>query len=376
MMSQAQNRALPLRTTSAGILCWRETVRRKQGATPAGPKIAWLGLHVLIISLLATMDNDLTAGGAGYQAAFWFAVVGNVVAFACVANSNPGYVDERDLGDRDSLAERGSVRETGCANDDDYGGDVADASDATGAAETDPARDKGKAPAVVATAAPAIEEDEDAHVELLATGISSSGGGDDADAADDADDIAPLGQVCKHCDAWQGLRTKHCHDCGRCVRKFDHHCFWVGTCVGEKNHARFVTYLFTETAGILWAFHISVTGVRMYDTWDEIFQKNAGPVIMCFVLFLFILFVGGLFGFHVFCMATNQTTWEVASKRKISYLKGVPDNVYAFDRGFARNVREFCCAPPPARYEMRSLRELRQFSAKETIWENRYWVCC
>ena len=77
-----------------------------------------------------------------------------------------------------------------------------------------------------------------------------------------------------------------------------------------------------------------------------------------------------------FCMATNQTTWEVASKRKISYLKGVPDNVYAFDRGFARNVREFCCAPPPARYEMRSLRELRQFSAKETIWENRYWVCC
>ncbi len=373
-MSKAQKRALPLRTTGAGILCWRETVRRKQGATPAGPKIAWLGLHVLIIALLGTMDNDLTAGGAGYQAAFWFAVVGNVVAFACAANSNPGYVDERDRGDRDALAERGSVRrETSRADDVDNRGDVADAGDATGAAETDPARDKGKAPAVVkAPAAPAAEDDEDAHVELLATGNSSSAGaGDDA-----ADDAAPLGQVCKHCDAWQGLRTKHCHDCGRCVRKFDHHCFWVGTCVGEKNHARFVTYLFTETAGILWAFHISVTGVRMYDTWDEIFQKNAGPVIMCFVLFLFILFVGGLFGFHVFCMATNQTTWEVASKRKISYLKGVPDNVYAFDRGFARNVREFCCAPPPARYEMRSLRELRQFSAKETIWENRYWVCC
>ena len=89
-MSKAQKRALPLRTTGAGILCWRETVRRKQGATPAGPKIAWLGLHVLIIALLGTMDNDLTAGGAGYQAAFCFAVVGNVVAFACAANSNPG----------------------------------------------------------------------------------------------------------------------------------------------------------------------------------------------------------------------------------------------------------------------------------------------
>ena len=378
MMSKARKRALPLRTTGAGILCWREPVRRKQGATPAGPKIAWLGLHVLIISLLRAMDNDLTAGGAGYQAAFWFAVVGNVVAFACAANSNPGYVDERDRGDRDALAERGSVRGTSRGDDDD---DVAPVvvvgdGDATGAAETDPPRDKGKAPAAVATVTlTEAEDDEDTHVELLATGTSSSGGGAD-DAADAADDVAPLGQVCGHCDAWQGLRTKHCHDCGRCVRKFDHHCFWVGTCVGEKNHARFVTYLFTETAGILWAFHISNTGVRMYNTWDEMFSKNAGPVLMSFALFLFILFVGGLFGFHVFCIATNQTTWEIASKRKISYLKGVPDNVYAFDRGLARNVREFCCALPPARYEMRSLRELRQFSEKETIWENRYWVCC
>ena len=95
---------------------------------------------------------------------------------------------------------------------------------------------------------------------------------------------------CKHCDAWQGLRTKHCHECGRCVRKFDHHCFWVGTCVGEKNHARFTTYLGTQTALIVWAFHISNTGVRYQQTFTELFEKNAGPVFMSFALFLFILF--------------------------------------------------------------------------------------
>jgi hypothetical protein len=26
----------------------------------------------------------------------------------------------------------------------------------------------------------------------------------------------------------------------RCIRKMDHHCFWIGTCVGERNHGRFL----------------------------------------------------------------------------------------------------------------------------------------
>jgi hypothetical protein len=120
---------------------------------------------------------------------------------------------------------------------------------------------------------------------------------DDAAAADDDDDDAvPGGQMCKHCDAWQGLRTKHCHDCGRCVRRFDHHCFWVGTCVGEKNHARFVCYLASQNALILWAFHIASSGVRYRPTAREMLDDNAGAVMMCVALLLFILFVGSLLG--------------------------------------------------------------------------------
>ena len=39
-------------------------------------------------------------------------------------------------------------------------------------------------------------------------------------------------RFCKRCRLQQPLRTKHCYDCGRCVRTHDHHCPWVGSCVG------------------------------------------------------------------------------------------------------------------------------------------------
>ena len=43
----------------------------------------------------------------------------------------------------------------------------------------------------------------------------------------------PVGaRNCSYCGVNQMLRTKHCHDCARCVSKFDHHCFWLGNCVG------------------------------------------------------------------------------------------------------------------------------------------------
>ena len=48
---------------------------------------------------------------------------------------------------------------------------------------------------------------------------------------------------CSKCNIDQPVRSKHCKSCDACIATFDHHCIWVGNCIGEKNRALFMVYL-------------------------------------------------------------------------------------------------------------------------------------
>jgi ankyrin repeat protein len=50
--------------------------------------------------------------------------------------------------------------------------------------------------------------------------------------------------LCVHCHVWHapGGSVHHCKTCRRCVRGFDHHCPWLGVCIGRDNHRHFVIF--------------------------------------------------------------------------------------------------------------------------------------
>lgn len=68
-----------------------------------------------------------------------------------------------------------------------------------------------------------------------------------------SDDIIVVEQrKCTVCQLDQPLRTKHCKDCNKCVALHDHHCPWLGNCVGERNRFWFYWYLVFQCT-LLWS---------------------------------------------------------------------------------------------------------------------------
>jgi len=144
---------------------------------------------------------------------------------------------------------------------------------------------------------------------------------------------------CTHCKIEQPIRTKHCKECEKCVNCFDHHCFWIGNCVGEKNHRLFVIFLF---------FQIGLFGMAIWQ-FASAFQKAPSVFEWLFknwillsgllmsIIFFFVTI--GLFVFHFYLISTNQTTWETMGTS--TYMTEVPDGVLPFNRGVWVNCLRF-----------------------------------
>jgi palmitoyltransferase len=109
--------------------------------------------------------------------------------------------------------------------------------------------------------------------------------------------------------------------CNHCVATYDHHCPWIGNCVGEKNRRFFFLFMLMQLVECIWALSLFVSSfVSSHETKKWLFD-NALRLLGSVITGFFIIMVGSLVVIHIFLASKNLTTWEFLSWKKISYMK-------------------------------------------------------
>ena len=60
-------------------------------------------------------------------------------------------------------------------------------------------------------------------------------------------------QICRNCNILidKYLRIIHCDICNVCCEYYDHHCPWVGKCIGKNNYLSFKIFVYSNILYIL-----------------------------------------------------------------------------------------------------------------------------
>ncbi|KAG5415121.1 hypothetical protein BRARA_A02092 [Brassica rapa] len=276
-------------------------------------KLALVALHLVFIGFLLVCDAQFiekTRLHPWYMSSYFFFFSATLVQYFVTSGSSPGYVIDamRDVDETNAIMYRNAPTTS-------FEG-IQHASRKTGS------------------------------VVITVEGESASGGRRTPSSWQKmVMDLYPPGTslrnlTCGYCHVEQPPRAKHCHDCDRCVLQFDHHCVWLGTCVGQKNHSKFWWYICEESALSIWTL---IMYIDFLTNVAKPWWKNAIIILLLVVLVISLIFVLLLLLFHSYLILTNQSTYELVRRKRIPYMRNMPERVHPFSRGIKRNLYNVCC---------------------------------
>ncbi|KAG5029914.1 hypothetical protein JHK82_013506 [Glycine max] len=160
-------------------------------------------------------------------------------------------------------------------------------------------------------------------------------------------------KYCDTCMLYRPLRASHCSVCDNCVERFDHHCPWVGQCIGLRNYRFYYMFVFSATLLCLyvhafcWVYTVKIKDSEEISIWKAM-SKTIASIVLIVYTFICFWFVGGLTVFHSYLISTNQSTYE-----NFKYRYDPQTNPY--NRGMVNNFKEvFCTRIPPSKNNFRS----------------------
>ena len=116
-------------------------------------------------------------------------------------------------------------------------------------------------------------------------------------------------KFCQTCLIFRPPRSSHCNVCDLCVEYFDHHCPWIGNCVGRKNYSDFMLFVVVIALLSPTAFGISLAFLMDRES-QEVDAEAVLSISVCHYSSIAFFFLWGLLIFHISMITSNMTTNE------------------------------------------------------------------